>query len=449
MGVFGVYGVNNAASVVYYGLHALQHRGQEGAGIATFTKDGQCCHQRGEGLVSEVFSNKSLGEMLGEIGMGSTQYTNAKKGGLDNVEPLFFRHHSGEFVIAAEGNLINAESLTTNLEERGSLLHSSTISEILANLIKKKDDENRILNISEALNLMEGGFTFLVMTKNRLYACRDRYGIKPLCLGKLGDAYVVSSESCAFELIGAEFVRDFEPGEIMTIDKKGIRTRNYSSVCHHDACAMEYIYLARPDSDIDGCNVHEFRKESGRRLYRECPADADIVIGVPDSSLSAAMGYSEESGIPYEMGLVKNKYMARTFINPDQSMREKGVLMKLSAVGSIVKGKRVVVVDDSIVRGNTSRIIVALLREAGAKEIHVRIASPMMKYPCFYGVDTSDPKDLLCNEKTLEQACEAIHADSLGYMSCESMLASTMGCTGLCMACFNGDYPTKKEKNKQ
>jgi amidophosphoribosyltransferase len=290
--------------------------------------------------------------------------------------------------------------------------------------------------------MMEGGFTFVIMTKNRIYAARDKYGIKPLCIGRLGDGYVVSSESCAFGIMGADFIRDVRPGEIVSLDRHGIRSTLFSKYCRHRMCGMEYIYFARPDSDIDGCNVHAYRKEAGRRLYRECPVEADMVVGVPESSLSAAMGYAEESGIPYEMGLVKHKYVGRTFIEPVQSMRELGVKMKLSPVYSIVKGKRIVLVDDSIVRGTTSLKIVRLLREAGATEVHVRIASPMMRFTCHYGVDTSTPEELLCSHRTLEEARQAIGADSLGYLSPESTRDSAFGCADPCQACFTGEYPT-------
>ena len=442
MSIFGVYGIENAAQTVYFGLHALQHRGQEGAGIATFNSEGKCFHHRGLGLAGEVFQHNGLSKFEGSIGIGSTQYANAAKGGLDNVQPLFFHHKSGDFAIAGEGSLVNAEQLSCYLEDRGSMLQTYTDSEILANLIRKEDTKDRIHYLVDALNMMEGGFAFIIMTRNRIYAVRDKYGIKPLAIGRIGDAWVVSSETCAFELTGAQFVRDVEPGEIVTMDSHGLRSTKYSQFQKRKVCAMEYIYIARPDSDIDGCNVHAYREEVGRRLAKECPADADIVVGVPDSGLSAAMGYAEGSGIPYEMGLVKNRYVARTFIQPNQAMREKGVQMKLSAVRSIVNGKRVVMVDDSIVRGTTSLKIVKLLRNAGAKEVHVRIASPMMKYPCFYGVDTPTTKELLCSTRNLEEACKMIEADSLGYISCEASIASTRGCSELCLACFNGEYPT-------
>lgn len=443
MGVLGAYNVPNVSTALYYGIHNLQHRGQEGAGMATFTEDGKCCRHRGLGLVDSVFDEQSIGSLKGNVGIATVRYANTENGGLNNVQPLFFRHSSGDFVVACDGCLVNAKHIMELLEETGNVLQTNLDSELLALLIKKKKNEDRIVNIINALNIMQGGFTFLIMTKNRLYACRDKNGIKPLCIGKLGDGYVISSESCAFEIMGATFLRDIEPGEIVCFDNKGMRSNFYSCDCHRRICAMEYIYLARPDSDIDGCNVHAYRKEAGRRLFRECPADADIVVGVPESSLSAAMGYSEESGIPYEMGLVKHKYMGRTFIQPEQQQRELGVKLKLSPVHSILKGKRVVLVDDSIVRGTTSLKIVKLLREAGATEVHVRIASPMMKFPCYYGVDTSTFEELLCSNRTLEEACRVIGADSLGYLSPASTEASTFGCTQPCQACFTGEYPVK------
>ena len=442
MGVLAVYGVPDASTHIYYGLHNLQHRGQEGAGIITFDEEGTPHSHRGLGLLSEVFTNGELKKLPGTLGLGSVKYANASKGGLQNVEPLFFRHYTGDFAMAGEGNLVNAPQLTAYLEKQGSLFQTNTDSEILAHLIKKTGSEDRIARIIKALNMLEGGFTFVIVTKNRIYACRDKYGIKPLCLGKLGDGYVISSESCALGIMGAEFLRDVNPGEVICLDEHGLRSNLYSKFSRHHMCAMEYIYFARPDSDIDGCNVHAYRKEAGRRLARECPVEADIVVGVPESSLSAAMGYAEESGIPYEMGLVKHKYVGRTFIQPVQSMRELGVKMKLSPVRSIVAGKRIVLVDDSIVRGTTSLKIVRMLREAGAKEVHVRIASPMMKYTCHYGVDTSTPEELLCSNRTLEQACEAIQADTLGYLSPESTRDSCFGCANPCQACFTGEYPT-------
>ena len=448
MSVFGVYGLGEAASNIYYGLHALQHRGQEGAGIVTFDADGGAHRKRGLGLVSEVFNAENLSALKGNIGVGSVQYANIAKGGGDNVQPLFFHHRSGDFAVAGDGSVINSAGITDYLEARGCLFQTSTDSELLAQLIKKDVNKPRIFQICNALNMMEGGFAFLIATRNRIYAARDKYGLKPLAVGRLAGGWVVSSETCAFDLIGAQFVRDVEPGEVVTLDDQGIRSTRWSQFQRHKLCAMEYIYYARPDSDLDGCNVHAYRKESGRRLYRECPADADIVVGVPDSSLSAAQGYAEESGLPYEMGLIKNKYVGRTFIQPSQEMREQGVRMKLSAVHSIVRGKRVVLVDDSIVRGTTSLKIIRMLRDAGATAVHVRIASPMMTHPCYYGVDTSTFEELLCSSRTLEEACKVIGADSLGYLSPESTVASCPGRTELCLACFTGEYPTSLYKQE-
>ena len=442
MGLLAVYGVKDASTYIYYGLHNLQHRGQEGGGIATFDENGKSYRYRGQGLLSEIFTNGEIGELKGSMGVGSVKYANASKGGPENVEPLYFRHKSGNFVVAGEGNLVNAKQIANYLEKHGTIFQTDTDSELLAHLIKKNYNEERIDRIVKALNMMEGGFSFIIMTRSRVYACRDKYGIKPLCIGKLGDGYAVSSESCAFEIMGAEFIRDVKPGEIVSFDTGGMHSTIWSRFSRHRMCAMEYIYFARPDSDIDGCNVHAYRKEAGRRLCRENPVEADIVVGVPESGLSAAFGYAEEAGIPFEMGLVKHKYVGRTFIQPVQSMRELGVKMKLSPVRSIVEGKRVILVDDSIVRGTTCLKIVKLLRSAGAKEVHVRIASPMMRFPCHYGVDTSTSEELLCSKRNLEEACKAIEADSLGYLSPESTRESAFGCADPCQACFTGEYPT-------
>ena len=443
-GVFGVWGVPNAVEVTYYGLHSLQHRGQEGCGIVTVNEEEQLRRVKGLGLVTEVFNNDNLSTLKGDMAIGHVRYSTAGGGGIENVQPFMFRHNSGDFALAHNGNLVNSDQLRRYLEDRGSLFQSTSDSEILAHLIKKNPNERkmpRIYPIMEALNMIEGAFAFVVMTQRRIYACRDKYGLRPLSLGKLGDGYVVSSETCAFSTIGAEFIRDIEPGEIVTIDHHGIRSRRYSEYQRHAMCAMEYIYFARPDSDIESMNVHTFRKESGKLLFKESPADADIVVGVPDSSLSAAMGYAEASGLPYEMGLIKNKYIGRTFIQPAQEMRDKGVKMKLSPVMSIVSGKRVVLIDDSIVRGTTSLRIVRMLREAGATEVHVRIASPMIKFPCFYGVDISTYDELLCARRTLEEARQKIEADSLAFLS-ESALYEAGKRSDLCLACFSGVYPT-------
>ncbi len=444
-GVFGVYGVPDAANLAYYGLHALQHRGQEGCGIVTVDDDRQLKRIKGEGLVTEVFNESKVASLKGSMAIGHVRYSTAGGGGIENVQPFLFRHNTGDFATAHNGNLVNSLQLRKYLEDKGSLFQSSSDSEVLAHLIKKDSvDRNRprIFAIIEALNMIEGAFAFIIMTANRIYACRDKYGLRPLVLGRLGDGYVVASETCAFDVIGAEYIRDVEPGEIITIDQKGVRSRRYSEYQRHAMCAMEYVYFARPDSDIEGCNVHNYRKESGKILFQESPADADIVVGVPDSSLSAAAGYAEASGLPYEMGLIKNKYLGRTFIQPSQALREKGVRMKLSAIKTIVKDKRVVLVDDSIVRGTTSLRIVRMLREAGAKEVHVRIASAPLKTPCYYGVDITNEDELISARFNVQQVCEAIGADSLAFLSEDGMMKAGNR-TDLCLACFNAKYPTE------
>ncbi len=443
-GVFGIFGVPDAASLTYYGLHALQHRGQEGCGIVSVDADGRFHRVKGAGLVTEVFSGDKLSELAGSMTIGHVRYSTTGGNTSENIQPFLFRHNSGDFALAHNGNLVNSVQLRQYLENKGSLFQSSSDSEILAHLIKKETkyrDRPRIFSIIDALNMLEGAFAFLIMTANRIYACRDKYGLRPLSIGRLRDGYVVSSETCAFDVLGAEFLRDVEPGEIVTIDAHGLRSRDYSQYKRRQMCAMEYIYFSRPDSDIEGCNVHAFRKETGRILWREAPADADIVVGVPDSSLSAAMGYAEASGLPYEMGLIKNKYIGRTFIQPSQELRERGVRMKLSAVRTIVRGKRVVLVDDSIVRGTTSRRIVTMLREAGATAVHVRIASPPMTNPCFYGVDTSTYDELISAHKSVEEVGREIGSDSLAFLSKEALLQAG-GRSELCLACYTGNYPT-------
>ncbi len=441
-GVFGVYGIPEAASLTYYGLHALQHRGQESCGIVSVDKDAKFTRKRGEGLVTEVFNESNIAELKGEISIGHVRYSTSGGNAAENIQPFLFLHNSGDFAMAHNGNLVNSDQLCRFLEDKGSLFQSTSDREVLAHLIKKdKSNRDRITAIVDALNMIEGAFSFLIMTPNRIYACRDKYGLRPLSIGKLGDGYVVSSETCGLDVVGAEYIRDVEPGEIVSIDHHGLRSTHFSKFKRHNMCAMEYIYFARPDSTIEGCNVHAFRKESGKLLWDQAPADVDIVVGVPDSSLSAAMGYAEASGKPYEMGLIKNKYIGRTFIQPSQAMREKGVRMKLSAVRDIVKGKRVALIDDSIVRGTTSKRIVRMLKEAGATEVHVRIASPEYRNPCFYGVDTSDQGDLLSYRMRQGDACTYIEADSLEWLN-QELLYKAGNRTQLCTACFTGHYPT-------
>lgn len=446
-GVFAVCGYEHAAAMCYYGLHSLQHRGQEAAGIVVKDKEALSI-QKGEGLVSEVFNQEKINKMKGDYAIGHVRYSTAGGGGIANVQPLLFRTLNGSLGIAHNGNIVNANILKAELEKKGSIFSSTSDTEILGHLIMR--EEGRMIDrICNSLNRLDGAFAFLILIENALYVARDKYGLRPVSIGQLPNgAYTFSSETCAFEVVGAKFVRDLEPGEIVRVKNGELKSKLYTDDVTDKICAMEYIYFSRPDSNLDGINVHTTRKLAGKQLYKEAPVDADLVIGVPDSSISAAIGYSEASGIPYEMGLIKNKYVGRTFIQPTQEMREQGVRMKLSAVSSIVCDKRVIMIDDSIVRGTTSKRIVRLLKEAGAKEVHVRIASPAIKWPCFYGVDMSTMDELISNTLSVEELCKYIEADSLAFISEEGIDKSIHynkekhKCS-LCLACFNGDYVTK------
>lgn len=441
-GVLGIYNIPNAADLTYYGLHALQHRGQEGCGIVTRNSEAKLNRIKGLGLVTEVFNEKKLETLKGDFAIGHVRYATAGGGGIENVQPFMFHHHTGNFALAHNGNLVNSKELTLYLERKGSLFQSTSDSEVLAHLINKGNSQgSRLTQITDALNMIEGAFAFLILTEHSLYACRDKYGLRPLSIGTLNGGYIVSSEKCAIDVLGGTFIRDVNPGEIIMINEDGLSSYDYSKFKHHYMCAMEYVYFARPDSDIEGINVHAYRRESGKILYRENPTEGDIVVGVPDSSLSAAMGYAEESGIPYEMGLIKNKYVGRTFIQPNQALREKGVRMKLSPLKSIVKGKRIILIDDSIVRGTTSKRIVRQLKEAGATAVHVRIASPPFSHPCFYGVDTATLDELISSKKSVSELCSFIEADSLTFLSEEGLYKAGKR-KELCTACFSGHYPT-------
>ena len=445
-GVFGIFQHPSAAKLCYYGLHALQHRGQEGAGILVANNHQLSIH-KGEGLVTEVFNNTKFNQMNGIHAIGHVRYSTAGGGGIMNVQPLLFRTMAGDMGICHNGNIVNANVLKAELEEQGSIFSSSSDTEILGHLIKRQKG-HMIDRICASLEKLDGAFAFLILLEDRLYAVRDRYGLRPLAIGQLPNgAYVFASETCALDIVGAKFLRDVEPGEIVRVKGNQLLSRLYTKQPIHDKiCAMEYVYFSRPDSTIDGINVHTTRKNAGKQLYLESPVDADIVIGVPDSSISAAIGYSEASHIPYEMGLIKNKYVGRTFIQPTQELRDQGVRMKLSAVSSIVNQKRVIMIDDSIVRGTTSKRIVTLLKEAGATEVHVRIASPAIKYPCFYGVDTSTLDELISHKMTTQELCEYIGADSLAFISEEGLKKSIHfkkeHTCDLCMACFNKQYVT-------
>ena len=367
---------------------------------------------------------------------------------MDNIQPFLFRFHDNQFGLAHNGNLTNAESLRRELEKNGAIFNSTSDSEILAHLIRRSHNPSFMGKVKEALNTVKGGFAYLLMLEDKLIAALDPNGFRPLSIGKMANgAIVVSSETCAFEVVGAEWIRDVNPGEVVIIDDNGITYDDYTTDTQLAVCSMEYIYFARPDSNIQGVNVHTARKRMGAQLAREFKHEADIVVGVPNSSLSAAMGFAEESGLPNEMGLIKNQYTQRTFIQPTQELREQGVRMKLSAVSGVVKGKRVVMIDDSIVRGTTSRRIVNLLKEAGATEVHVAIGSPALAYPCFYGIDIQTRKELIAANHTVEETREIIGADSLTYLSIGGLIDSIGIDTdapngGLCVAYFDGKYPT-------
>lgn len=447
-GVFGIWGHESAAHLSYYGLHALQHRGQEGAGIVA--TDGQYFKAvKGEGLVNDVFNEEKLKSAKGNAAIAHVRYTTAGGGGMDNVQPLLFRSSTGTMAVAHNGNLVNANHLKHHLERSGSIFHSTSDTEVIAHLIKKSKKPRFLEQVKEALSLLKGAFSVIILTKDKMILARDRNGLRPLSIGRLGDAWVAASETCAFDLIGAEYVREVQPGELLIISNDGLVEDRYTNMENRTMCAMEYVYFARPDSNIDHVNIHMARKRMGKQLAKEMGfIDADVVTGVPDSSISAAIGFAEEIGIPYEMGLIKNRYVGRTFIQPTQELRERGVKMKLSPVVQVVRGKRVVMVDDSIVRGTTSRRIVRMLKEAGAKEVHVAITSPPISNPCFYGIDISSDSELIATGRTIDEIREAIHADSLTFLTPEGLVEAISRPFddedgGLCLACFTGKYPTE------
>ncbi len=447
-GVFGVWGHHDAARLSYFGLHSLQHRGQEGAGIVA-NQAGKLKGHRNVGLIAEVFKDEAdLQRLEGHAAIGHVRYGTAGSDGIDNIQPFLFKFYDEEMALAHNGNLINAKSLRFELEREGAIFHSNSDTEVLMHLIRRSKEAAFLDKLKESLNTVKGGFAYLILTPEALIGALDPNGFRPLSIGQMQNgAYILASETCAIDVVGAKFVRQVMPGEIVIIDDSGYRIETYTDETTMSICSMEYIYFARPDSDIAGVNVHTARKNMGRRLAEEAPIEADIVIGVPNSSLSAASGYAEMSGIPYEMGLVKNQYIARTFIQPTQELREQGVRMKLSAVRGVVAGKKVVMVDDSIVRGTTSRRIVKLLKEAGAAEVHVRIASPPLRYPCFYGIDIQTRQELIAANHSVSEIETLIGADSLAYLSQDGLIDSIglnydAPYTGLCMAYFNGDFPT-------
>lgn len=449
-GVFGVWNAQEAAQLTYLGLHSLQHRGQEAAGIVSFDTEAYRFHQHlGLGLLSRVFQKAShLAHLSGDFALGHVRYATAGNNLMNNVQPFVFTFYDMQIAFAHNGNIVNAGSLRRTLESRGAVFRSTSDTEILIHLIRHSPQLTFNERLEEALRQLRGGFSFVLLKETTLYAAVDQHALRPLVVGKMEDGgYVVASETCALDAVGARFVYSMKPGEYLQIDEQGMRVFRYAHEEPIAVAAMECVYFARPDSEICGVTVHTARKRSGRRLAEEAPVPDDcIVVGVPNSSLSAASGFAEASGLPYEMGLIKNQYVARTFIQPTQDLRERAVRMKLSAVRGVVAGKKVALIDDSIVRGTTSRRIVRLLRDAGAAEVHVRIASPVFAFPSFYGIDVSTTAELIGAHRTVPEICEYIGADSLAYLSVTG-LVEAIGLPfdapygGLCMESFTGYYP--------
>jgi len=441
-GVIGVYSSSEETVTdrIHYGLYALQHRGQESAGIAV-SKEGIINYYKNMGLVSEVFTQENLDELKGNIGIGHVRYSTHGDSLVANAQPLVVKYKNGSIALAHNGNLVNADSLREILEDEGVIFQTTNDSEVVANLIARYHKDGIEKAIKRVMEVLKGSYALVILTDNKLIGVRDNQGIRPLCLGKINDGYVLASESCALDTMGAEFIRDIEPGEMVIIDENGIQSIFNDKWSKKRLCIFEIIYFARPDSKIDDINVYLARKEAGRILAREYPVEADVVISVPDSGTSAAIGYAEESGIPYSIGLIKNKYVGRTFIQPNQALREQGVRLKLNVLRENVEGKRVVLVDDSIVRGTTSRRIVDMLKSAGAKEVHLRVSSPPVKYSCHFGIDTPNRRHLVGANKSVEEIREMVNADSLGYLSEEGLVNSTGKNVGYCTACFSGDYP--------
>ena len=447
-GVFGVIApeICDVASISYYGLYALQHRGQESCGIVV-NDDGVFVSHKDMGLVSEVFSSDVLSRLpKGTMAVAHARYGTTGGTNRNNCQPIEVNHQKGRMALAHNGNLSNAVELRNELELSGAIFHTTSDTETIAYIITKERLKAPSIEeaVSQAMNTLDGAYSLVLMSPQKLICARDPYGFRPLCYGKTADGiYVVASESCAIKAVGAEVVRDVEPGEILVFSKNGVVSRReHCGKKDKKLCVFEYIYFARPDSVIDGISVHASRVRAGKILAKAHPVEADVVIGAPDSGLDAALGFSQESGISYGIGLIKNKYIGRTFISPGQGARLDGVKIKLAAVEESVKDKRVVLVDDSIVRGNTMGRVVKLLRDAGAKEVHVRISSPPFLHPCYYGTDIDSEEHLIACKYSIPEICTLIGADSLGYLPVESLCALT-GTHGFCSACFNGDYPTK------
>lgn len=449
-GIFGIFDHPHAAETVYLSLYSLQHRGEESCGIAI--SDGRRIQQlTGMGLVPEVLEPKKLKSLKGKRAIGHVRYSTTGSSIIRNAQPFLISHNKLSISIAHNGNLVNAVKLRRELEKGGAIFQSTMDSEIVLHLLVRSPKATVEEKIADALARCEGAYSLLFLSEDKIIGVRDPYGFRPLCLGKKDGAYVLASETCAFDIIGAEFIREVEPGEMVVISKDGLSSHKFFPAVPPSFCIFEYIYFARPDSRIFGGSVYEVRKRLGRQLAIEYPQDADIVMSIPDSGNYAALGYSDESRIPYEYGIIRNHYVGRTFIQPSQEMREYGVRIKLNPIKEVLKGKRVIVVEDSIVRGTTTCGRIKAIREAGVKEIHMRISCPPIKFPCFYGIDFPSRKQLIANELGgVDKIAKFIGVDTLKYLSLEGMLKAVNGHgtqRGFCTACFSGKYPTKVKKN--
>ncbi len=443
-GIFGVFNHVEAANLTYLGLYALQHRGQESCGIVSSDGNGLHSH-KSMGLVADVFGNQDVFKYLpGKSAIGHVRYSTTGSSVLKNVQPIMVNYSRGSIAVAHNGNIVNAQLVKDELEAWGSIFQTTMDTEIIIHLLAMSKSSSLLDRITESLERMEGAYCLLFLTETQMVAVRDPNGFRPLCLGKRGGAYVVASETCALDLIEATFIREIEPGEVVFIDENGITSHFPFKKVKPTPCIFEFVYFARPDSYIFGKNVYQVRKELGRQLAREHRLEADIVIPVPDSGVPAALGYAQESGIRFEFGLMRNHYVGRTFIEPQQSIRHFGVKIKLNPVRDIIEGKRVIVIDDSIVRGTTSRKIVKMIRSAGAKEVHALISAPPTGYPCYYGIDTPTRKELISSSHTVDEIRRYITADSLGYLSEEGLLKAVgTENTHYCTACFTGGYPVQ------
>ncbi|MGD9475856.1 MAG: amidophosphoribosyltransferase [Eubacteriaceae bacterium] len=442
-GIMGAYLSSNklnCSSYLYYGLYALQHRGQESAGISV-NKEGKIQSHKDVGLVSDVFKGDVLKQLKGNIGIGHVRYSTSGEDGVTNAQPLTVNHSSGQIALAHNGNLINDGALRNMLEDSGVVFQTTIDTEVMVNILARGLRHGMIEAIQRMVEILKGAYAVVINVGDKLVGIRDPFGLRPLCLGKRDDDYFLASESCALDAIGAELVRDIEPGEIIVIDDNGLTSYGQNNWVKKKACIFEQIYFARPDSIMDETSVYAARHKAGRILAKESPVDADIVIGVPDSGVPAAIGYAEASGIPYGVGLIKNKYIGRTFIQPNQQLREEGVRIKLNPLRDTIEGKRVVIIDDSIVRGTTSKRLVSILRQAGAKEVHFRVTSPPVSHTCHFGIDTPRRKYLIGAKKSVEEIRQILEADTLAYISLEGLTESVDGRTTFCRACFDGEYP--------